>query len=107
MTMIADQFEAHVYPYQRAVPYSPVAGTSGTYQATTYLNFLHRITCSEDVRILAGTGASVTATAGEFVKAGVPFFWVPTPGRESFGWLTTTTAQLTAAVVETARVYAK
>lgn len=105
MTLIAKQFEAHVYPYQTAVPYAPAAGTSGTYQATTYLDFLHRFVFSEDARVLAGTGSSVTATAGEFVKAGVPFYWVPTAGRESLGWSTTLTAQVTGAVVESAASY--
>lgn len=102
MTMIANAFEAHVFPFQEAVPYSASA-SSGTYQAAAYLNRLHRFVFSVDVRVLAGTGASVTATAGEFWKAGVPFYWVPVSGKESLGWSAGSTTTATGAVLDTAR----
>jgi hypothetical protein len=107
VTLIANDFEAHVYPYQDSVPYSASAA-SGTYQATgDAIGSLHRFVFGGDVRILAGTGASVTATAGELWKAGVPYYWVPTNGRESLSWTETTSTSVvaTAAIVQSARTY--
>lgn len=107
MTMIAGIFEAHVFPYQEAVPYKPAPATSGTYQATTYINRLHRFVFAQDVTVLAGTGASVTATAGEVWKAGVPYYWVPVAGRESLGWSAgATSSAVSGAIVASAAPHA-
>lgn len=63
------------------------SGTSDTYQATgVAIGKLHEFTSGVDSIVLTGTGASVSAATGRFVKAGAAFYWRPTSTKESLGF---------------------
>lgn len=62
-------------------------GTSGTYQASAdNRGQLHWITSNKALRILGGTGSSVTATSGFYLGAGVAWPFIPSDVVESLGW---------------------
>lgn len=82
-----DYYNGWAAPMSVNCVHRATSGTSGTYEASTYLDFLHVATFGQDVLILGGDGPSVTATAGQFWKAGAPYYFTPRAGRSSLGYV--------------------
>lgn len=67
---------------------SVTSGTGATYQAAAAaIGKLHCLTSPVALRILRGTGSSVTATSGLYWPAGREYYFFPRPGKESVGFI--------------------
>lgn len=86
-----DKIFGHQQRLGPTVVKNTTSGASATYQATgTAVDKLHMFCAVEACRVLAGTGSSVTATAGFLVPAGTILFFRPVVGQESLGYATLT-----------------
>lgn len=86
-----DKMYGHFQRLAPTVVKNTTSGASATYQATgTSIGKLHMFSAVEACRVLAGTGSSVTATAGFLVPAGTILFFRPVTGQESMGYATLT-----------------
>lgn len=84
------------------------SGTSDTYQATgVNVDKLHRFCSAVDCLIEGGTGTSVTASTGTYLKAGSEYWWRPVSGRESLGYETLSGSAFSPADIATVSLHQK